>query len=233
MTTAGGTSDPSSMVQVIGGEGASTWVADLRGTFSAGTTIVFEATANSKDWFTVAGVQEGSTAPSLVNNVSGPGPWVYTGTFAGNLGFRVRATSIAGGDAVIATLRLSTGVLAGFSGGSGGGTVQTEYALPSAPRLQSLPVNVSAFGNNTLVPGVGGQTIRIFKVFLVFSTATTAIFQDGASTPFDGALAMTAGGSVVLDLDAEPWFLTSAGNDFVLNLGTSGAVGGRVYFVQS
>lgn len=156
ITTAGGTSDPSSMVQVIGGEGASTWVADLRGTFSAGTTIVFEATANSQDWFAVAGMLEGSTSPTLVTFVAGPGPAVYTGSFAGNLGFRVRATSIAGSDAVIATLRLSTGVLAGFSSGGGGGGGTVNQGTPNT-LANAWPVEMTDGTNGPVAVKPSGQ----------------------------------------------------------------------------
>ena len=104
--------------------------------------------------------------------------------------------------------------------------------LPKTPTLSSASVNASTVGDNTLVTGVGGETIRVFKVVLVFSEAGTAIFQDG-NTALTGPLVMSAGGSIVLDMDVtNPWFLTSAGNNFILNL-SGGAVGGVIYYTQS
>jgi hypothetical protein len=269
ITTAGGPLDTNSYVRIISGEGASTWVADMRGTFSAGTTLVFEVTVDGVNWVPDAGTQVGSVTPALTTSVSGPGPLVYTGSVAALQQFRVRATSIAGGDDVIVSLRLSVGVGASLASGGGGGggvvyqgtnpwivagqgtagspatgiiTVQgipgaspvtVEPNLPTVPRLESAVVNAGALGNNTLVTGIGGETIRVFKLVLSFSTGTTVVFQDGASTPLSGPVSMLADGSMVLDLDTEPWFLTSAGNDFVMNLSAAGTVGGRIYYTQS
>lgn len=106
--------------------------------------------------------------------------------------------------------------------------------LPKTVTLSSANVNASANGNNTIVAGVAGQTVRVFKVALVFSVGGTAIFQDGASTALTGSFVMYAGGSIVLDMDVtNPWFVTSSGNAFVLNLAGGATVGGVVYYTQS
>jgi hypothetical protein len=125
ITTAGGPTDTSSYVVVVSGEGASTWVADMRGTFSAGTTLVFEVTVDGQNWVPDAGTQVGSVTPALTTTVNGPGPLVYTGSVAALQQFRVRATGLAFGDDVTVTLRLSVGVGTSISsgGGGGGGTV--------------------------------------------------------------------------------------------------------------
>jgi hypothetical protein len=106
--------------------------------------------------------------------------------------------------------------------------------LPKTVTLSSVNVNASANGNNTLIAGVASQTVRVFKVALVFSVGGTAIFQDGASTQITGPLVMYAGGTIVLDMDiTNPWFLTSAGNGFVVNLANGAVVGGVIYYTQS
>jgi hypothetical protein len=106
--------------------------------------------------------------------------------------------------------------------------------LPTTLSLSKAIVNASAAGNNTLVAGVAGQTVRVFKMALTFSIGGVAIFQDGPSTALSGAMTFYYGASIVLDLDAtNPWFLTSSSNGFVVNLANGASVQGVVYYTQS
>ena len=106
--------------------------------------------------------------------------------------------------------------------------------LPTTVTVSSANINASTNGNNTLVAGVGGKTIRVFKVALVFSVGGTVIFQDGNATALSGPMILNAGATIVLDMDVtNPWFLTSTGNGFVINLAGGAAVGGVVYYTQS
>ena len=109
----------------------------------------------------------------------------------------------------------------------------TQSTAATTSSLSAASISVSSSGNNTLVSGSSGKTIRVFKLFLVFSAAVNATFQDGASTSLSGAIPFSTNGSIVLDLDTLPWFVTSAGNGFVLNLSSSASVNGTVYYVQS
>jgi hypothetical protein len=105
--------------------------------------------------------------------------------------------------------------------------------LPISVTISSTAINASANGNNTLIAGVAGKTIRVFKAALVFSAGGTVIFQDGSSA-LTGPMALYTGATVVLDMDVtNPWFLTSAGNSFVANLAGGAAVGGVMYYTQS
>ena len=81
------------------------------------------------------------------------------------------------------------------------------------------------------VAGVTGQIIRVYKLFLVVGGTTTLTFQDG-STGLSGGLPMVVNGSIVLDMDGQPWFKTSSGNAF--NISNSGnlQVSGTVYYTQ-
>jgi hypothetical protein len=106
--------------------------------------------------------------------------------------------------------------------------------LPLTTTVSSTNINASTAGNNTLIAGVSGKTIRVFKVALVFSVGGTVIFQDGNSTALSGPMVLNAGATIVLDMDVtNPWFLTSAGNGFVVNLAGGAAVGGVIYYTQS
>jgi hypothetical protein len=97
-----------------------------------------------------------------------------------------------------------------------GGPVPVSFGISSV--FEVAPVTAGASGDNMLVAGVAGKVIKVYELMLVLSTGGTLVFKDGASTDLTGPLAMLANGSIVLDVDSNPWFTTSAGNDFVLNL---------------
>jgi hypothetical protein len=105
------------------------------------------------------------------------------------------------------------------------------------PWPAEVAIDFSATGDNIVVPGVTGQTIRVWQLFLVVCADTNLVFKDG-STPFDGPLCMLANGSIVLDDNAgtrqsdRPWFTTSPGNPFVINQTGSGQVSGRIYYTR-
>lgn len=110
--------------------------------------------------------------------------------------------------------------------------------IPAALSTSDLTGAVISFSSletaNTIVAGVALQTIRVFKMFLVTSVACTIVFQDGGSA-VTGVITLSAGGSIVLDFDTRPWFITTAGNNFTANLTSSGTpqVSGRIYYTQS
>lgn len=103
---------------------------------------------------------------------------------------------------------------------------------PTAPRLTAAAINAAASGDNTLVAGTAAQTIRAFKLWLVAAAAVSIKFKDGAGTDLHPAIALSAGGSMLLDFDGEPWFVTSAGNGLVLNLSTAAQVSGRIHYTK-
>ena len=106
--------------------------------------------------------------------------------------------------------------------------------LSTTATLSSIVVNASANGDNILITGVSSQTIRVFRVILVFSAGGTAIIKDDASTALTGPLALSVGSSIVLDIDrTNPWFITSLSNSFILNLTGGAAAGGIIYYTQS
>lgn len=102
-------------------------------------------------------------------------------------------------------------------------------------RNQSTPIaiNFSNTGDNTVVAGVSGQTIRVWRLFFVVSAATNITIKDGSSTSLTGAMNMLANGSAFWDLQGDPWFVTASGNGFVINQSGTAQVSGTCYFSQS
>lgn len=107
----------------------------------------------------------------------------------------------------------------------------TRFSPALVSQLTEASIDFVSTGDNTLVAGVGGQSVKVYKLFFVASAATTVIFKSGA-TALTGAITLAAGGSVVLDFDAEPWFTTGTAAAFVLNQSGTAQISGRVYYIQ-
>ena len=97
--------------------------------------------------------------------------------------------------------------------------------------LSSAIINFNTSGDNTIITGIPANTIRIFKIFLMANGVTELTVKDG-TTALTGPMLLT-NGSLTLDLDSEPWFVTSAGEHFVLGSSQNVQISGRVYFTQS
>lgn len=111
---------------------------------------------------------------------------------------------------------------------------------PDAPvtsRYQSMLINTNINGNNTIIPGIGGQTIRVMGLFLqvtdIVLGVVELIFRDGAATNLTGQMVFSSGSTFTLDRDGEPWFVTTPGNAFVINQNQGSLITGRVYYTQS
>ena len=104
--------------------------------------------------------------------------------------------------------------------------------LGDRPRdLTEASINAAASGNNILITGISGKIIKVWKLFGVFNAAVNIKWMDGA-TDLTGVKNMLANGSITLDLDGDPWFTTSDGNDFILNLSGAIQTSGRIYYTQ-
>lgn len=109
----------------------------------------------------------------------------------------------------------------------------TRFARPSTSGLTEAAINAAASGDNTIVAAVAAQTVRVMKLFLTVAQACTLTFKSGAGTSLTGAITLSAGASIVLDLDGEPWFTTGSGSAFVINLSAAVQMSGRIYYTQS
>lgn len=101
--------------------------------------------------------------------------------------------------------------------------------------LTSLPINVSASGDNVIVPAVAGSAVKAYRFLLVATAAVTVQIKDGVGgTALTGPMSLAANEELVLTIDhlLEPWAVTSLGNALVLTLGGAVGVAGKVDFLQ-
>ncbi len=102
--------------------------------------------------------------------------------------------------------------------------------------LSQTAINISVSGDSTLLAGRAGKQVRVYRLKLVTSAATTLTFKDGSSTTIDGPYVFPAGAAMVLDftnINMPPWYITSAGNDLVLNSSTTVQIGGNLDYLIS
>lgn len=97
--------------------------------------------------------------------------------------------------------------------------------------LLESPIDFTTTGDNTLVAGVGGASVRVYHLFLVVSADTNLTFKRG-STALTGAMPMLANGSIVLDFVTQPWFTTADGEALVLSQSGTAQVSGQLGYTQ-
>jgi hypothetical protein len=97
--------------------------------------------------------------------------------------------------------------------------------------LPDTPINFSGSGNNTIIPGIPGQIIRVFRFWLVVGGATNLTFFDGTKAK-TGPVPLIQSEAMVFTFDTKPWFLMSVGNDFIINSSAGVQVSGAAYYTQ-
>ena len=110
--------------------------------------------------------------------------------------------------------------------------ITTRAALPAASNLSEAIIGFSTSGDQPVVSATSSQTTRVHRLFLVAAGATTITFKS-ASTGLTGAITLTAGGSIVLDVSSEPWFTTGANEAFIINSSAAVQISGRLYYQKS
>lgn len=103
---------------------------------------------------------------------------------------------------------------------------------PTTAALSSAIISCAAVGDNAIVTATVGQTTRAFKLFLVVAGAVDLKFKRGA-TDLTGAMSLGAGGSITLDFDGEPWFVTGANEAFNINLSAAVQCSGLLLYEKS
>ncbi len=103
---------------------------------------------------------------------------------------------------------------------------------PTTAGLSRAIVSFSSSGDHTLVAGVSGQTIRMFRLLITLAGTANVILKSG-STPLTGSMALAANGGLILDFNGEPWFVTGATEALVMNTSESVVTGGAVWYTQS
>lgn len=119
--------------------------------------------------------------------------------------------------------------------GVDGGDVAPANPIPVREQpigLTEIAINVSASGDNVLIAGVVGQTIKIWKLFVEFNGDCEYKFRDSAGTDLTGPIATTQGGELKLERDGDPWFTCPVGTGLNLNLSMPVQASGRLYCTQ-
>ena len=104
--------------------------------------------------------------------------------------------------------------------------------MPLGGVILSATIDTASSGDNTIVAAVSGEKISVFRLWLWSNGTVSVTIKDGAGTNLAGAMALVAQSDPKWPLSEEPWFTTTAGNAFILNLSDAIQVSGRVYYVQ-
>lgn len=105
--------------------------------------------------------------------------------------------------------------------------------MPIQGAIQAATINTASSGDNTIVAAVSGESVRVWKIWFWVNGTVSVTIKDGAGTNLTGAMAMVAQNEFVRNLDETiPWFVTTAGNAFIINLNGAVQISGRVYYTQ-
>lgn len=97
----------------------------LAGTFSVGSTMVFEQSADNTNWLPIFGRVTGSTTNEPLSSLTGPGPIAVLCNGVSAAHVRARCTVIFAGDSINVTIRSSVGTTA----------VSIDHSLPPGTAL--------------------------------------------------------------------------------------------------
>lgn len=114
------------------------------------------------------------------------------------------------------------------------------YGPPSGitvvPPLTNKPLNALNFpgaGDQQLVAGVAGQTVKLYRGIFSVDQPTVLTFTDGPGGAVLFAAQLTAGGSVTFQVSGVPWFNNGIGHDLTLHSSAACNVYGGFGYVQS
>jgi collagen type VII alpha len=113
----------------------------------------------------------------------------------------------------------------------------TRTGAPTTANWTQAAITFSSSGDNTIVTHTATQTIRVMRIFIVNSDATTATnvtFKDSTPTSFSGAFRLASGGSFAADSDGgEPLFVTASAKDFQINSSAAVQISGTIWYTTS
>jgi hypothetical protein len=92
-------------------------------------------------------------------------------------------------------------------------------------------IDVNAVGDTTIIPGVPGTTIRIYKVVLTAGGAVVLTLKEGRRDN-SGGLRVANSGNIVLMFDSDMPLQLPEGQPLVLNLSVAIRVTGFVEYTQ-
>lgn len=117
------------------------------------------------------------------------------------------------------------------------GSSRIRPGSPKTANWSQAAISVNALGANVIVAGIGGQTVRIMRMFFVNSDPATTVnvtIQDTTPTSFSGAFRLiTAGSFNGTDANGEPLYVSAVGKGIQLNIDVAVQLSGTVWFTQS
>lgn len=87
-------------------------------------------------------------------------------------------------------------------------------------------IDTASSGDNTIIAAVTGKSIQVHRIKFLLNSQTTVTFKDG-TTALSGAEQCN---SQILDYDEEPWYKTTPGSAFTMNLGAAVQCSGTVWY---
>ena len=110
----------------------------------------------------------------------------------------------------------------------------SQQLVPTIPNnLVKTIVNFSASGDNSIVSGVAGKTIKLYRLYLLIAAATTIEIKTSSGAVLDGPYAYAAAGVLELDLSTYAWAETATADNLVINSSNAVQVNGSVLTLQS
>ncbi len=93
----------------------------------------------------------------------------------------------------------------------------------------------SGSGSQTIITGITGQIIRVYRMALCSTSGTAAVTvksSGASSTNLSGVISLAVNTNIVLPYDGTPWFVCKSGDNFILSLAASSGIGGVVLASQ-
>lgn len=109
-------------------------------------------------------------------------------------------------------------------------TAGGSYVPVSLSKMIRAPINISATGDNVVIAAQAGQRITVYKLWFQLGGTSALTFKDGASTNFAPSITLNAAATFTQPSDGEPWFVTTAGNAFMINLSVGAQMSGMIYY---
>lgn len=100
--------------------------------------------------------------------------------------------------------------------------------------MSSTSINSATSGDNTLVTGTTGTTIKVMGLFIGSTGAQTWRFKSSTATDLFPSIPVAAAGvPLVWPVTGEPWVTTTAGGNLLIFQSTSVQISGRLIYIQS
>jgi len=97
--------------------------------------------------------------------------------------------------------------------------------------VPDLDVNISSSGDNIVIPAIADKKIYVWKLFVIGNAAVNLKMRDGTTDLNAFAFPLTGqGSSITFFYDLVPYWRTSKGNAFQINLSGAVQVTGRIYY---